>query len=427
MSNIRYQLVVSFLSLLLLSCQAEKTVVQAPPSGFELFQQKCSKCHGLDRALQATKSKDAWMATINRMRDEHQVDISGQDIELLVRYHAGRQQQEAALFKEKCQVCHPGKVFLENNFTPQQTREIIRRMQEKAGNIITDDDVELIVNYHKREHRQALQNNLRAAFGLQPQKDNSMNMAAIVLFMDKCSQCHVVDIALSVLKDERVWKKTIKQMQVYSRGRITDKDAEELVGFHVSRQKLEIDTFQKTCTSCHDDERILSRSMNSEEWTATIKRMQQKAPQLITDEKITILASYHHRREMVLASIFLGNCGMCHTISDTFDTTVSPSAIGTLVLLAEEKFTDDVTPPDVQSLLKLHSQKEQREMQLFEGRCTMCHAEEETDQSIKKMKRSREEWTLFIASLEEQVYNDDVATAIETQINYHVVKKRGNK
>jgi mono/diheme cytochrome c family protein len=428
MLNVRCLLAVTFIALFTLSCQVENTATrvtpQPPPSGFELFKQKCSKCHGLERALRATKSKEAWLATISRMREEHQASLSGQEIEQLVKYHTERQKHEAAVFKEQCQRCHPGKIFLEKNMTPQQTRTLIRCMQEKAGNTIGEEDVEMIINYHKREHQKAVQSNLRTAFGLKPEKDNPEIIAAMVLFMDKCSDCHEPDIALNVLKDERVWKKTIKRMQDYSQGRITDTDAEELVNFHLNRQNLEIETFRNTCTACHGDERIINRTMTSEEWIATIKRMQQKAPELITDEKIQILASYFHRREMVMASIFYGNCDLCHTITDTFDTNLSPSAISTLIKLTDEKFIDNVSHPALQALLSDHAKRERREMDIFAVRCSACHEQDETGSIKKQGNRSRAEWAMFIATLADKIYTDELGAAIDTQINYHVIKQK---
>ena len=193
----------------------------------DLFKSKCSKCHDPELALRKYRSEDVWLQTITRMREEHQADISGQEAELLVEYHVERQKQEAVIFNEKCQKCHPGKVFLERDFTPDQARAIIKRMQQKAGNTIEDEDVEIIVRYHIQSHQAALEENLRGAFGQalgiqhEIKKDEGLKKG-VLLFLEKCSSCHEPKRAFSVFKDPEVWAQTIKRMQYYSKGQITD-------------------------------------------------------------------------------------------------------------------------------------------------------------------------------------------------------------
>ena len=281
---------------------AGKQVEPAPPSGAELFKSKCSKCHDPELALKKSRTAEVWNDTIIRMKEEHNADISREEINLLVQYHVARQRQEAAIFKEKCQKCHPGKVFLKQNLTPDQVREIIKRMQQKAGNSIEAKDIEIIINYHARAQQAALDKTLNDILGGGRSDQQRMKKEA-ELFIQKCSSCHNPARALSVIKDPEVWAQTIKRMQQYSKGAITDLEAKELVDFHVARQQKEIDTFQQTCTKCHNDNRIRSRSMSEEQWLETIKRMQKKAPELISDEKVNLLAAYFHRRELTMAKV----------------------------------------------------------------------------------------------------------------------------
>jgi len=269
--------------------QTDQNTFIIPPAGAELFKSKCSKCHDPELALQKYRSAEIWSDTITRMKEEHNADVNPEEIELLVKYHVARQKQEAAIFNEKCQKCHPGKIFLEKNLTADQARAIFKRMKQKAGNTIEGEDVEIIVRYHKQFHQAALEENLRGVFGqvfgMQPgsMKDGDRKKGMLP-FMQKCSTCHEPKRALSVIKDPEVWAQTIKRMQYYSKGQITDQEVNELVDFHVTEQQREINAFKETCTRCHDDKRINSRSKTEEQWLATIKRMQQKAPELISDE-----------------------------------------------------------------------------------------------------------------------------------------------
>jgi hypothetical protein len=71
--------------------------------------------------------------------------------------------------------------------TPDQARAIIKRMQQKAGNTIEVEDVEVIVRYHMQIHQAALEENLGGAFGqvfgIQPgiKKDDDMQKGVLAL------------------------------------------------------------------------------------------------------------------------------------------------------------------------------------------------------------------------------------------------------
>ncbi len=392
-------------------------------SGAEIFKEKCGKCHDREIALKKYRSPELWRETINRMKTQHHADVSQKEIDLLVKYHIERQQQEAAVFEEKCQRCHPGKVFLEQSLTPDQARGIIKRMQQKAGNTIEDKDVEIIVRYHAWAQKTNLDSSLDAvsdALKKQPGMEKGMK-----LFLQKCSRCHSPSRALAVIKDPEVWAKTIKRMQDYSKGDITDAEARELVDFHVNRQQKEIDTFQQTCTKCHSDERINSRSMTEEQWLQTIKRMQQKAPALITDEKVNLLAAYFHRRELTMARLFYGKCGLCHnfTAGNAY-LSGSTKQMDGLIALANEEFAKSLRINDVHNLVSIHLQRQQRIMQLYESNCTTCHPAGSLQQGkggqILQDKRTRAQWITFIAAVQDVELTKDSQNAINSQIDYHI-------
>ena len=397
-----------------------------------LFKSKCSKCHDPELALRKYRSEDVWLQTITRMREEHQADISGQEAELLVEYHVERQKQEAVIFNEKCQKCHPGKVFLKRDFTPDQARAIIKRMQQKAGNTIEDEDVEIIVRYHIQSHQATLEENLRGAFGqalgIQPgiKKDEGLKKG-VLLFLEKCSSCHEPKRAFSVFKDPEVWAQTIKRMQYYSKGQITDQEANRLIDFHVREQQREINAFKETCTRCHDDRRINNRSKTEDQWLATIKRMQQKAPDLITDEKITLLAAYFHRRELAMARIFYGKCWLCHfeNPGEPVSRSSAPQLNGLIVLINEE-LGEGLRLKDVNNLLAYHVQREKKNMQVFEKNCKICHPDgmpniKEAGGGTPEV-RPRAEWITFIAILRGLELDKEIQDTINSQIDYHKSK-----
>ena len=409
-----------------LSCQpldTQKTDLP-PPAGAELFNSKCSKCHDPELPPAKYLSYEVWRDTISMMKREYNPDISKEEIELLVKYHIKQQQQQAVVFREKCEKCHPGNVFLEQKLTPEQARSIIRRMQLKAGNTIEEKDIEILVRYHIQTQQASLEKSLRGVtreiVGNQDARQRRM-----LLFVEKCSVCHEPSRALSVIKDPEVWALTIKRMQSYSKGAITDAEAAELVDFHVSRQQEELNTFQQTCTRCHDDERINSRSMSDEQWLATIKRMQLKAPELITDEKISLLAAYFHRRELSLAKIFYDKCALCHfDISGQALSAASPKPLDGLIASANKEFGEGLRLDDISNLLSLHVQRQKRNMQLYENNCTTCHPDRSTKGNEaaegKLTVRSRAEWVSFIALLQGIELTRETQSLINSQIDFHI-------
>ena len=420
-------LLVILVVLTVSGCQqlATDTTELSPPPGAELFRTKCSKCHDPERALKTYRSEEVWYETIRRMKEAHSADITKGEIDLLVKYHLELQQQETAVFKEKCQKCHPGKVFLEQKLTPDQARAIIRRMQQKAGNSIEDKDIEIIVNYHVRAQQSALNETLSAILGKGDSEQPDLQ-EGLELFLQKCSSCHNPERALSVIKDPEVWTQTVKRMQQYSKGEISDSDAEKLVDFHVNRQQEEINTFQETCTKCHNDDRINSRSMSEEQWLATIRRMQQKAPELISDEKVNLLAAYFHRRELTLAKIFSGKCQLCHYYSSGKTLPLSSTQMmNGLVASANNEFGNSLEISDIKNLLSVHVQRQQRNMAFYENDCNVCHTDglpvEVGGLSEKNPDGpSRADWISFIAALKGEELSKETQKTINSEIDFHI-------
>jgi mono/diheme cytochrome c family protein len=246
----------------------------------------------------------------------------------------------------------------------------------------------------------------------------------MALFVEKCSSCHDPKRAFSVIKDPEIWAQTIKRMQHYSQGAISNEEAEAIVNFHVTEQQREIIAFRDTCTKCHNDERIESRSMSEEQWLATIKRMQQKAPELITDEKINLLAAYFHRRELAMARIFYGKCRLCHLDNSGPDST---GKMNGLIVLANEEFGRSMQVTDARNLISSHVQRQNRNMQIYEKNCTTCHPGKLTEGREPGNKeyleeRTRAEWISFIALLQGMELNKEIQNTINYQIEFHISK-----
>lgn len=414
----------------------ENTAPTSPADEAELFKFKCGKCHDPDLALTEYRSEEVWRDTITRMREVNNADISKEDAQSLITYHVERQKREAAIFKEKCEKCHPGKVFLGKSLSEEQVRSIIKRMQQKPGSTIEEKDIDTIVKYHARSRRAAIME------GLQPYMENLEVQAApkqtismqegLALFSEKCAECHELQRALSVFKDPEVWEQTIKRMQYYSKGEITDEQVKRLVGFHVTEQERELYAFRTTCTKCHDEARINNKSMSDEQWLATIRRMQQKAPELISDEKVSLLAAYFHRRELTMAKIFSGKCRICHYgVAGEADFQASQVQLGALIVYASDEIGDALQLNDIESLVYSHTMRQLRNMQLFRQECTTCHPDgppgREEEEKEEKAGRSRAEWITYIATLQGLELNKDIQSTISSQIDYHIKRQQPSR
>lgn len=356
-----------FFLLTFYGCQPlpQKKTLLTPSSGAKLFRSKCSKCHDPELALQENRSADAWRKTILRMNEEHFSAISSEEIELLVKYHMERQNLPSAFSKN-----------VSGNASPQPL-------------------------------------------------EHTATISPREMFLEKCSSCHQPARALGLFKDPGVWAKTIKRMQYYSVGKITDAEVDILVEFLVTEQQREQDFFQETCTKCHDLERINSRSMSDEQWLETIKRMQLKAPAQISAENINLLAAYLHRREFTLAKIFYGRCNLCHLGSTT--TPGYSSQLDSLRAHAKKEFGQSLQIPDVENILSIHVQRQNRTMQLYENNCSSCHPEKlyglKKSDKIRQQGRSRNEWLFFISRLQGLELSTETKTTVNTQINFHIARQ----
>lgn len=58
----------------------------ADGKGKSLFEKKCAVCHELSRALDQTKTRDGWTATVKRMKDVNGCQITDKEADEVVDY-----------------------------------------------------------------------------------------------------------------------------------------------------------------------------------------------------------------------------------------------------------------------------------------------------------------------------------------------------
>ena len=52
----------------------------------DLFQEKCSKCHGWQKAFDKTKTAEEWTATVNKMQAKATYWISDDEAKIITKY-----------------------------------------------------------------------------------------------------------------------------------------------------------------------------------------------------------------------------------------------------------------------------------------------------------------------------------------------------
>jgi len=409
MIQCRKFLSLSLFLILLLGCQQipSQKVPSDSTSGAELFQSKCASCHSLERALNKYRSADLWRSTIYRMKEQHGADLTRSEADQLVDFHVKRQQQEAAIFKEKCQQCHPAERYLNKELSPGAAREIIKRMQQKAGNKIENEDVDIIVRYHIQAQQLDLGKSLSGVSKV-ISRDYSLTQRGREVFKNECSLCHNISRTLSFRADSKLWDRTIEQLKKISNDSITTKEIDELADWHIGEKKKEVSTFKSTCARCHSDRRINERSMTEEEWIETITRMLKKAPELFSEEKVSLIAAYFHRRELALAKTFSGPCVSCHTDNQSN--------------FPPDRFFQASSSD--KELSKIHADRQRKEMQIFETKCFRCHPERLSNNgkvdSEQITARSRSEGIALIANLQNITLNEATKEKIAHQIDFHL-------
>lgn len=239
----------------------------------ELFGRKCSACHSLDKALQTFRDQESWQKTIENMAKKKGSSIKKSDVPELVNLHVNRQAKEQELFLADCTQCHSSDVALGTPKTDEQWRKTARKMMNRAGKKISEEQLDILTRYHIRYEK-----------------------AIADLAIKKCSRCHDRKRILTKRGTKEAWEWVIVVMSEKEGSNINRNDVMRLVNYHVARQKIEQETFTKDCSRCHESEETLKQEKSRDEWRQTIRRMMAKTDEMIPDEELDILIDYHVRR-----------------------------------------------------------------------------------------------------------------------------------
>jgi mono/diheme cytochrome c family protein len=128
--------------------------------GEALFQQKCSQCHDLKRANSRFETKEKWAEIVKQMQKKPGSGISDVEAEQILGYLVAKHRLTSkgeALFEEKCSQCHGLERATSRTETREKWAEIVKQMQKKPASGISDAEAEKILDYLVTEHKTATQ------------------------------------------------------------------------------------------------------------------------------------------------------------------------------------------------------------------------------------------------------------------------------
>ncbi|MFV9646357.1 MAG: c-type cytochrome, partial [Desulfobacterales bacterium] len=97
---------------------------------------------------------EAWERIIVGMSEKKgSDDITPDTVRTLVRYHVARQEIEQQVFTKDCSECHEPEETLKKKKSRDEWIQTIRRMMAKTDKMITDEDIDILINYHMARTR----------------------------------------------------------------------------------------------------------------------------------------------------------------------------------------------------------------------------------------------------------------------------------
>ncbi|GJQ59291.1 MAG: hypothetical protein D8M57_05440 [Candidatus Scalindua sp. AMX11] len=215
--KVLYALIITLFSACAISLQ---TSGQTPKEGETLpyqswqflYENKCSKCHTLERVFSEPKSEDEWRDCINRMMKKSPLWITPDEGEQILSEILGKKEGVVAsfperkryddarlLFIDRCTICHPVNRIITANKTNEEWEETVKRMYDNAPDLFLDGDLPVITEY-LNERATILREDVAAE-----------------IMVKKCLICHEAGRILLERKSKKDWEKTVTDMRKLAR------------------------------------------------------------------------------------------------------------------------------------------------------------------------------------------------------------------
>lgn len=177
-----------------------------------LYEEKCSKCHTLERVFAEEKTKNEWEYCVTRMmqispswitpEDKEIIinEIFGTKSETIIPFHVRKKYgKDKLIFIDRCAKCHTLTQILCENKTKEEWKETVLRMRDIAPELFNEKDIPVIVDFLA-------------------EKDMLMKEdVAAKIMVNKCLICHEWDRILLVRKSREEWEECVNDMRIIAK------------------------------------------------------------------------------------------------------------------------------------------------------------------------------------------------------------------
>ena len=184
---------------------------QYKPPNF-LYEEKCSKCHTLERVFAEPKTESEWQICVTRMMKKNKLWITEEDGAQIVDEIIGKRKDIIALvpqkkkyadvqllFIDRCTKCHTTARILDKNKTKEDWVETIIRMRDNAPDLFLDEDIPVIADF-LTERGNIIRDDIAAQ-----------------IMEEKCLVCHEPGRILLERKSRKDWEKCVSDMRAQAR------------------------------------------------------------------------------------------------------------------------------------------------------------------------------------------------------------------
>lgn len=209
----------SFLLALFISLSVSYGQAQETTEKFQykapqfLYEEKCSKCHTLERVFVEPKTEIEWRICVTRMMGKSPLwitaeegariidEIMGGKKDMLVSTPIQREKYAdvQVLFIDRCTRCHSVNRILKQNKTREEWQETILRMRENAPELFLDEDIPILTEY-LAERGKLMRDDIAAQ-----------------IMVEKCLVCHEAGRILLERKPRKGWEDCVTDMRVLAR------------------------------------------------------------------------------------------------------------------------------------------------------------------------------------------------------------------
>lgn len=177
-----------------------------------LYEEKCSKCHTLERVFTEPKTENEWRICITRMMNKNKLWITEEEGAQIIDEIIGKRKDIIAsvpqkkkyadaqvLFIDRCTKCHTVSRILDKNKTRDEWVETVIRMRDNAPESFLDEDILVIADF-LTERGNIIRDDIAAQ-----------------IMEEKCLVCHEAGRILLERKSRRDWEKCVSDMRIQVR------------------------------------------------------------------------------------------------------------------------------------------------------------------------------------------------------------------